>query len=148
MKVKDHFIEGYGDGWLRISEIATKKNMIFPSSVSLFLQISAHGFASVYWSKEFRNLVWIIAVVRASLLAQKLKWLPAMRETWVWSLGWEDSPGEGNGNPLQYSCLENPMYGGAWWATVHGVAKSQTRLSDFTIAAVKEAEDKLRFRHN
>ena len=39
--------------------------------------------------------------------------------------------GEGNGNPLQYSCLENPMDGGAWWATVHGVVKSQTRLSDF-----------------
>ena len=34
--------------------------------------------------------------------------------------------GEGNGNPLQYSCLENSMHGGAWWATVHGVAKSQT----------------------
>ncbi|MDK6450581.1 hypothetical protein, partial [Aerococcus urinae] len=36
------------------------------------------------------------------------------------------SPGEGNGHPLQYSCLENPMDGGAWWATVHGVAKSWT----------------------
>ena len=35
-------------------------------------------------------------------------------------------PGEGNGNPLQYSCLENPMDEGAWWARVHGVAKSQT----------------------
>ena len=42
------------------------------------------------------------------------------------------SPGEGNGNPLQYSCLENPMKGGAWQTTVHGVAKSQTRLRDFT----------------
>ena len=42
--------------------------------------------------------------------------------------GWGRSPGEGNGNPLQYSCLENPMEGGAWWATVHRVAKSQTRL--------------------
>ena len=42
------------------------------------------------------------------------------------------SPEEGNGNPLQYSCLENPMDGGAWWATVHRVAKSRTRLSDFT----------------
>ena len=42
------------------------------------------------------------------------------------------SPGEGNGTPLQYSCLENPMDGGAWRATVHGVAKSRTRLSDFT----------------
>ena len=39
-------------------------------------------------------------------------------------------PGEGNGNPLQYSCLENAMDRGAWWATAHGVAKSQTRLSD------------------
>ena len=39
---------------------------------------------------------------------------------------------EGNGTPFQYSCLENPMDGGAWWATVHGVAKSRTRLSDFT----------------
>ena len=43
-----------------------------------------------------------------------------------------ESPGEGNGNPLQYSCLANPMDGGAWWAAVHGVARSQTRLSDFT----------------
>ena len=42
------------------------------------------------------------------------------------------SPGEGNGNLLQYSCLENPMDRGAWWATVHGVAKSRTRLSNFT----------------
>ena len=41
------------------------------------------------------------------------------------------SLGEGNGNPLQYSCLESPMDGGAWWATVHGVAKSWRRLSDF-----------------
>ena len=40
--------------------------------------------------------------------------------------------GEGNGTPLQYSCLENPMDRGAWWAAVHGVAKSQTRLSNFT----------------
>ena len=40
--------------------------------------------------------------------------------------------GEGNGTPLQYSCLENPMDGGAWGAAVHGVAKSRTRLRDFT----------------
>ena len=37
--------------------------------------------------------------------------------------GWERSPEEGNGNPLQYSCLENPMDRGAWWATVHGIAR-------------------------
>ena len=41
------------------------------------------------------------------------------------------SPGEGNGNTFQYSCLENPMDRGAWWAAVHGVAKSWTQLSDF-----------------
>ena len=40
--------------------------------------------------------------------------------------------GEGNGNPLQYSCLENPMDGGAWWATVHGVAESRMWLRDLT----------------
>ena len=40
--------------------------------------------------------------------------------------------GEGNGTPLQYSCLENPTDGGAWWAAVHGVAKSRAWLSDFT----------------
>ena len=42
------------------------------------------------------------------------------------------SPGEGNGTPLEYSGLENPLDRGAWWATVHGVAKSRTRLSDFS----------------
>ena len=47
------------------------------------------------------------------------------------SLGWKG--GEGNGNPLQYPCLENPMDGGAQWAEVHGVARSRTRLSDFTL---------------
>ena len=46
--------------------------------------------------------------------------------------GSERPPGEGNGNPLQYSCLENPMDREAWWATVHGFEKSRTQLSDFT----------------
>ena len=45
-------------------------------------------------------------------------------------LGSRRSPGEGNGNPLQYSCLENPMDRRAWWATVDGAAKSRTQLSD------------------
>ena len=59
-----------------------------------------------------------------------VKKLPAMQETQVQSLGQEDSPRKGNGNPLQYSCLENPMDRKAWWATVHGVAMSQTQLGD------------------
>ena len=66
----------------------------------------------------------------ASLMAQTVKNLHAMQETWVGSLGQEDPPGEGNGNPLQYSCLENSKHREAWHAIVTGVAKSQTRLSD------------------
>ena len=66
----------------------------------------------------------------ASLVAQMVKNLPAMQErpgfdAWVGKI-----PGEVNGNLLQYSCLENPMDRGAWGATVHGVANSQTQLRD------------------
>ena len=53
-----------------------------------------------------------------------------MQETWVRSLGWEDSLERGTATLLQYSCLENFMDRGTLWATVHGVAKSQTLLSD------------------
>ena len=58
-------------------------------------------------------------------MAQIVKNLPAMQET-----GWEDSPGEGNGNPVQYSCLENSIYRGAWQAAAHEVAKSWAPLSN------------------
>ena len=63
-------------------------------------------------------------------VAQLVKNLPALQETQVRSLGGERSPGEGNGNPIQYSCLENPMDRGGWRATVHGVAKSRTQHND------------------
>ena len=53
-------------------------------------------------------------------------------------LGSRITAGEGNGNPLQYFCLENSKDGGAWWATVHGVAQSQTQLS---IAAMQKKDD-------
>ena len=66
-----------------------------------------------------------ITITWVFMVAQTVKNPPAMRETWVWSLGWKDSWRK-NGYPLQYSCLENPMGRGAWWATVHGVAKNQT----------------------
>ena len=54
------------------------------------------------------------------MVAQTVKNLPAMQ------VGWGRSPEEGDGNPLQCSCLENSMDRGAWWATVHGLAKSPT----------------------
>ena len=59
-----------------------------------------------------------------------VKNLSAIQDTWVRSLGLEDPLEKGNGNPLQSSCLKNSMDRGAWWATVHGVAKCQTQLSD------------------
>ena len=58
------------------------------------------------------------------------------------------SPGEGNGNPLQYSCLENPMDGGAWWATVHGVTKSQTQLSGFTHSLIIKEDNSQKKKYN
>ena len=61
-------------------------------------------------------------------MAQTVKNLPVMPETRVQSLGQEDPPGEGHGNPLQYSCLENSTDREAWWATVHGVTKSWPQL--------------------
>ena len=58
--------------------------------------------------------------------------IPLLLYTWKnWKQGAKEV-GEGNGTPLQYSCLENPTDGGAWWAAVHGVAKSRTQLKDFT----------------
>ena len=73
-----------------------------------------------------------IIFVLSSLVAQMVKRL-AYNVGDLGSIpGLGRSSGEGNGNPLQYSCLENPMDGGAWWAKVHGVTKSRTRLSDFT----------------
>ena len=79
---------------------------------------------------------------QSSTLALKIPWMeePGRLQSmgslrvghdWATSLSLSHN-GEGNGTPLQYSCLENPMDGGAWWAAVHGVAKSQTGLSDFT----------------
>ena len=96
----------------------------------------------VLWNqRDFKTNLTGLLWIRASLVAQLVKNPPAMQETWIWSLVWEDqgfpgglagkastcnagdlgsipesgrSPGEGNGNPLQYSCLENPMDRGAW----------------------------------
>ena len=62
----------------------------------------------------------------ASLVAQSVKNLPAVQETRVRSLDWEDPLEKEMANPLQYPCLENLMDTGVWWAAVHGVTKNQT----------------------
>ena len=78
------------------------------------------------------NLVEFVAGRRkkwASLVAQPVDNLPYNAGDVGSVPEWGRSPGEGHGNPLQYSCLENPMDRGAWRATVHGVTKCQTRLT-------------------
>ena len=74
------------------------------------------------------SLVPYNVCLEASLVAQMVQKLPAMQDP-----GSGRFSGEGNGNPLQYSCLENPMDRGAWRGIVCGVSKSQTRLSDLTL---------------
>ena len=66
-------------------------------------------------------------------MAQMIKNLPTKQETQVPPLGQEDSPGEGKGNPLQYSCLGNPKYRGTWQATVYGVAKELNTTERLTL---------------
>ena len=66
----------------------------------------------------------------ASLVAQMVKNLPAMWETWVQSLGWEDPLEEGMAGYSSILAWRIPMDRDAWWGTIHGVAKSWTRLSD------------------
>ena len=82
--------------------------MLSPLSFSLFLYIFNSFFSSYFSSICFHSFFF----------SHSKKML--------------DINGEGNGTPLQYSCLENPMDGGAWWAAVHGVARSRTQLSVFT----------------
>ena len=77
------------------------------------------------------NYLWLFGLW-AFLVAQMVKKLPAVWKTWgsIPELG--RSPGEGNGNLFQYSCLGNPMNRGAWWATVDGITERRTQLSDWT----------------
>ena len=87
----------------------------------------------VFTAFSMSRIYWV------SLVAQTVKNLPANAGDAgdkVLILGSGRFPGEGKGCPLQYSCLENPMVVGAWWATVHRVAKSRTRLSDFTFRSL------------
>ena len=90
--------------------------------------LSLHGIEE---SGPWCGLGFGLMNVVGSLVAQRVKCLPAMWETQVQSQGSGRSPGEGNGNPLQYSCLENSMDGKAWQATAHGISESRTRLNDF-----------------
>ena len=89
------------------------------------------------------STVSTVARNEAFPVAQTVKNLPAMQETWLGSTsGSGKSLGEGNGNPLQYSCLENSMDRGAWWVTVHKVTKSRT-LKRLTLSLSLAIESKV-----
>ena len=74
--------------------------------------------------------IYVLRLLWVSLVAQTVKNLPAMWESWVWSLGWEDSPEEGTATHSSILAWRIPMDRGAWQATVHEAAKSRTWLSD------------------
>ena len=76
------------------------------------------------------EIAYLLQYFWASLVAQPVKNSPAMQETWVRSLGWEDPLEEAMATHSSIVAGESPMDGGAWRATVHGVAKNRTRLSD------------------
>ena len=87
-------------------------------------------------SKKKKRLPWW-------LRESELKNLPATAGELSSSLGSELSSGERSGYSLQYNCLENPMDRGVWWAIIHGVTKSQTRLSDYTLNFKKEKKSSI-----
>ena len=87
-------------------------------------------FNSIINLKKFDNdAIVVLLYSQYSNFCQVVPKTHALRDVGLIA-GLERAPRVGNGNPLLYSCLENSMDGGAWWATVHGVAKSQTQLSN------------------
>ena len=114
-------------------------NYLLLFSVFQYVYLMDHGYDLNQWGFPRLVTIWrylygyyiFLCLLWNSLVAQRLKRPPAMQETWVRSLGWED-PLEKEMATHSSSCLENPMDGGAWWATVHRVAKSRTWLSNFT----------------
>ena len=90
------------------------------------IEIHIPSVPGIYLAPFRRKICLCLFDTRASLIAHLVKNLPAMWETWVRAMVWEDSPGEGKGYPLQYSGLENSMD-----CILYGVTKSWTQLSDF-----------------
>ena len=90
-----------------------------------------------YLRSEYSHEIGVLLLDLVGSKLAGLRGLQGMKERdgsrrYVWRICNQAGGREGNGTPLRYSCLENPMDGGAWWAAVLGVAKSWTRLSDFT----------------
>ena len=107
--------------------------------ISLCLRVNGGSkvFTKGHWRESdrpsFRSLLFLFAIrpwAKPASVFSTIKWKDSTGLVEMWEL---HEAKHRNGTPLQYSCLENPMDRGAWWAEVHGVAKSHTRLSDFTL---------------
>ena len=83
------------------------------------------------------RLIWITQASQVALVVKNLSANAGNERDAGWIPGMGRSPGEGNGNPLQCSCLENPRDGGAWWAAVYGVAQSRTRLKQLSSSSTQ-----------
>ena len=97
--------------------------LYFYSSFPVFVSKNCTYVCYSGWNTHFPQKTMFSCRVERSHVAQSVKCLPAMQERAGSTIGSGSSPGEGNGNPLQYSCLENPMDRGAWQATVHGITR-------------------------
>ena len=128
-----------------LTYLLSATSVLSPSQLPLFhdrsfpclpCQVLSLPHTSVHLVESVTCILWDIHSMHLSLsflpslVAQMVKNLPAGAGDPGSIPGSGGSSGEGHSNPLQYSCLENPMDRGIWWATAHGVAKSQTRLSN------------------
>ena len=102
-----------------------------PMNMRLYQLFRGRYKRSLHDSKV-NNFKLNISLLKASLMAQTVKNLPAIKETWVWSLGWEDLLEEGMETHSSILARKIPVDRGVWWAAVHGVAKSQTQLSNWS----------------
>ena len=126
---------------MRVPWTARRSNLSFQKEVNseyslegLMLKLKLQHFGHLMQRTDsLENILMLGKTEGRRRGQQRIRQLDAITDSMDMSLShlWE-LVGEGNGTPLQYSCLENPMDVGDWWAAVHGIAKSQTRLSDFT----------------
>ena len=105
-------------------------NSLVPLSFFFISLFNIHLLSTCFVLVTVSIIVIWLKLTWASLMAQRVKNLPAMQETHVQSLGWEDPLGKGMATHSSILALENSMDRRAWWATVHGIAKSWTPLND------------------
>ena len=106
--------------WLDLLEVQGTLRSLLQHHISKASILQCSAFFTVQFSHPYMTTGKTIALTRRTFIGKVMSLLFNMLSRLVIR--------EGNGTPLQYSCLENPMNGGAWWAVVHGVAKSRTRL--------------------